>query len=818
MEELLSTSPTNLWRTPASTAASPGWTAAGGVALNEWGGVGCPPPASTRAASCRPSRWRHSRATGCVRSTPHPRALAPRSSGHLPRQRRGSCSRSPRSPWLGSAPAQLAELVASAPAERHTSGSRSRLREDATCSSTSHADRALTSARGRSLRGSASPRYLVARVAPVASSHRPSMSSSPDRSKGTAFLVLGVLLFEDSWPSSTGSSCASHGSSRPRETPGTRSPPPSSSRVLEDGVGRATALSQAAGPPRVPGGRRGVRVEPLRVRREPARTGPSPEGRRRAPGGLLGHGPRRPRGPGERRSPRGRERASPPRPGLPGPLPPFPLWLLARLFLGCRRRGLSKIEARFVMVDTENDLVLAKVPGHPVSVFLAFAGILGFVATFVLVLGVGFPVRGRARDARPEHHRDRRVARDGHRVARRARRPARFLHVDLDRWSFAYPADGESTPLPKSPSSESPPPRPTRRSTTSGSTNTSSCSRTPRGRGHDVPLPGPGVRRPASSWRSFGIASPRRRLRAAGQPFPRGRSRPALPWPMSTRAVRRPSGGAAGPASGPVPSIHAGEGDASLTASKPAGSRRRMPRPRARHLAAQPRDEVRVLQPSRILEREDQVAADPSRGDRGRRIRGACVCVCVCVCVCARPSAVARRLRLSGASKRSRVTPRAAPHRLHPQREGGSAAPGQEESTKSGSGPRLKGCLPRCAGARAAPLALEVEGVRHAVQLEGAGARRSTRAQRPAGRGLRTTTSVQIPAPREPLTASPRLEGLGLDVEVRCFDRVRHGRVGHEARQRARHQRPVGLVGVDAEEGPPREGEELLRIVDAPRP
>ena len=129
----------------------------------------------------------------------------------------------------------------------------------------------------------------------------------------------------------------------------------------------------------------------------------------------------------------------------------FPLWLLARLFLGRRRRGLSKIEARFVMVDTENDLVLAKVPGHPVSVFLAFAGILGFVATFVLVLGVGFP--GADELAMPALSTIAIVASLGTAIAaRRARRPARFLHVDLDRWSFAYPADGESTPLPKSPS------------------------------------------------------------------------------------------------------------------------------------------------------------------------------------------------------------------------------------------------------------------------------------------------------------------------------------------------------------------------------
>ena len=126
----------------------------------------------------------------------------------------------------------------------------------------------------------------------------------------------------------------------------------------------------------------------------------------------------------------------------------FPLWLLARLFLGRRRRGLSKIEARFVMVDTENDLVLAKVPGHPVSVFLAFAGILGFVATFVLVLGVGFP--GADELAMPALSTIAIVASLGTAIAaRRARRPARFLHVDLDRWSFAYPADGESTPLPE---------------------------------------------------------------------------------------------------------------------------------------------------------------------------------------------------------------------------------------------------------------------------------------------------------------------------------------------------------------------------------
>lgn len=129
----------------------------------------------------------------------------------------------------------------------------------------------------------------------------------------------------------------------------------------------------------------------------------------------------------------------------------FPLWLLARLFLSRRRRGLSKIEARFVMVDTENDLVLAKVPGHPVSVFLAFAGILGFVATFVLVLGVGFP--GADELAMPALGTIAIIASLGTAIAaRRARRPARFLHVDLDRWSFAYPADGERTPLPKSPS------------------------------------------------------------------------------------------------------------------------------------------------------------------------------------------------------------------------------------------------------------------------------------------------------------------------------------------------------------------------------
>ncbi len=129
----------------------------------------------------------------------------------------------------------------------------------------------------------------------------------------------------------------------------------------------------------------------------------------------------------------------------------LPLWLLARLFLSRRRRGLSRIEARFVMVDTENDLVLAKVPGHPVSVFLAFAGILGFVATLVLALGVGFP--GADELAIPALGTIAILASLGTAmVVRRTRRPARFLHVDLDRWSFAYPADGERTPLPKSPS------------------------------------------------------------------------------------------------------------------------------------------------------------------------------------------------------------------------------------------------------------------------------------------------------------------------------------------------------------------------------
>ena len=129
----------------------------------------------------------------------------------------------------------------------------------------------------------------------------------------------------------------------------------------------------------------------------------------------------------------------------------LPLWLLAHLFLGRRRRGLSRIEARFVMVDTANDLVLAKVPGHPVALFLAFAGILGFIGTFVLALGVEFP--GADELAIPALGAIVILALLGTAiVARRARRPCRFLHVDLDRWSFAYPADGERTPLPPSPS------------------------------------------------------------------------------------------------------------------------------------------------------------------------------------------------------------------------------------------------------------------------------------------------------------------------------------------------------------------------------
>ena len=146
------------------------------------------------------------------------------------------------------------------------------------------------------------------------------------------------------------------------------------------------------------------------------------------------------------------------------------------------------------MVDTENDLVLAKVPGHPVSVFLAFAGILGFVATFVLVLGVGFP--GADELAMPALSTIAIVASlDGHRGASRTS-AARFLHVDLDRWSFAYPADGESTPLPKSPSL----------GVSSTETNIGQQRADPRtpararerlgGRGDDVPLPGPGARRP----------------------------------------------------------------------------------------------------------------------------------------------------------------------------------------------------------------------------------------------------------------------------------------------------------------------------------
>ena len=131
----------------------------------------------------------------------------------------------------------------------------------------------------------------------------------------------------------------------------------------------------------------------------------------------------------------------------------LPLWLLAHLFLGRRRRGLSRIEARFVMVDTANDLVLAKVPGHPVALFLAFAGILGFVSIFVLVLGVEFP--GADELAIPALATIAILALLWTAIAaRRARRPERFLHVDLDRWSFAYPADGERTPLPKSPSLE----------------------------------------------------------------------------------------------------------------------------------------------------------------------------------------------------------------------------------------------------------------------------------------------------------------------------------------------------------------------------
>ena len=90
-------------------------------------------------------------------------------------------------------------------------------------------------------------------------------------------------------------------------------------------------------------------------------------------------------------------------------------------------------------------------------------------------------------------------------------------------------------------------------------------------------------------------------------------------------------GQSAGPAAeprdpvGPGALDAAGEGDAEGHRVEAGGQPQAHAAARARHLAAQPRDEVRVLQPSRILEREDQVAADPPRGDRGRRIRGAFV-------------------------------------------------------------------------------------------------------------------------------------------------------------------------------------------------
>lgn len=134
-------------------------------------------------------------------------------------------------------------------------------------------------------------------------------------------------------------------------------------------------------------------------------------------------------------------------------LTPFnciPLAILTYLILGRRKRGISHVQTRYVVVDTPNDLVVSKVPAHPVIAFIGLTGLFAFLSVFILGFAVGFP---RADEiALPTLGGIMVLALVWTVVGTwRAKRPSRFLHVDLDRWSFAYPADGERVTLPTTP-------------------------------------------------------------------------------------------------------------------------------------------------------------------------------------------------------------------------------------------------------------------------------------------------------------------------------------------------------------------------------
>lgn len=136
-------------------------------------------------------------------------------------------------------------------------------------------------------------------------------------------------------------------------------------------------------------------------------------------------------------------------------LTPFhcvPLTIAAALFIGRRRRRdpRGELEQRLLRVDTESDLVIAKRPPHPALVFPIALGALAFVSVFVLGFGFGFDRAERL--ALPVLFFLVVAAVIITRLIRqRAKRPSRYLHVDLDRRTFAFPADGPHEPLPHDP-------------------------------------------------------------------------------------------------------------------------------------------------------------------------------------------------------------------------------------------------------------------------------------------------------------------------------------------------------------------------------
>lgn len=114
------------------------------------------------------------------------------------------------------------------------------------------------------------------------------------------------------------------------------------------------------------------------------------------------------------------------------------------------RRGQSEVEARFVRVETPDDLVLGKRPLHPAVVFMMALG----GASFLAIFAVGLLMMGAGRlGAVPYALAAVVAAAAGITFAlhRRSKDPARFLHVDLVRRTWAHPADAEPRALPRAP-------------------------------------------------------------------------------------------------------------------------------------------------------------------------------------------------------------------------------------------------------------------------------------------------------------------------------------------------------------------------------